>query len=347
MNKKKVAVLHAQCPFMSGGAELMVKYLVKNLRDRDFDAELISIPFKWYPENTLYDSMLMWRMLDLSEANGQKIDLVIPTKFPTYGVDHPNKVTWLMHQHRFAYDLYYSEHGLSRQPNGETIKNTIQKFDTITLPNQSIYSISNTVSNRLKKHNNLDAICLYHPPALVGQYECEDYGDYIFSIGRLDPLKRNDLLIKALKYTDKKVKLKIAGTGKERENLERLVEQESLKDRVEFLGFVSDEQLIRLYANCFSVYFSPIDEDYGYITLEAFLSKKPVVTCEDSGGVLEFVRDGENGYVCDNTPEAIGQRINDLYHKRNKCKELGVSGFNLVKDISWNNVIDELTKSIR
>ena len=83
--KKKIAILHAQVPFVTGGAELMVNSLKANLISRGFEAEIIALPFKWYPENSLYDNMLAWRLLDLSESNGQKIDLVIGTKFPSYG----------------------------------------------------------------------------------------------------------------------------------------------------------------------------------------------------------------------------------------------------------------------
>ena len=105
MGKKKVAVLHAQVPFVRGGAELLVENLTKQLKIRGFDAEIVSLPFKWYPNNTLLDSYLAWHMLDLTESNGQKIDLVIATKVPTFMIQHPNKVVWLMHQFRTAYDL--------------------------------------------------------------------------------------------------------------------------------------------------------------------------------------------------------------------------------------------------
>ena len=127
---KKIAVLHAQIPFSHGGAEYMVENLTKELQIRGFQAEIVSIPFRWYPENCLYDNMLMWNMLNIEEINGENIDLVIPTKFPTYGVKHFNKVLWLMHQHRAAYDLYFnkSHFGLGTIENGEQIKKRIEKY---------------------------------------------------------------------------------------------------------------------------------------------------------------------------------------------------------------------------
>ena len=179
MGKKKVAVLHAQIPFVRGGAELLVENLTKQLKLRGFDAEIVSMPFKWYPNNTLLDSYLAWSMLDLTESNGQKIDLVIATKLPTYMIQHPNKVVWLMHQHRVAYDLQDNApaSGLNTIPGGKELKKKIVYMDNLALSKVNpIYTISSTVSSRLKQYNQLDSIPLYHPPALLGQYFTENYG---------------------------------------------------------------------------------------------------------------------------------------------------------------------------
>ena len=175
----------------------------------------------------------------------------------------------------------------------------------------------------------------------------DQYENYILSVGRLDPNKRVDLLIRALQYCDSQIKAVIAGKGAIREELEKLADSLGVKDRVTFLGFVPDQELPNLYANALAVCFPPIDEDYGYITLEAFLSKKPVVTCRDSGGVLEFVKHGESGLVCNVNPQEIGEAFNTLYHNKSLARDYGVAGFETVKDIKWDHVIDELTKTIR
>lgn len=335
-------------PFVRGGAELMVENLTKELNIRNFEAELVQIPFKWYPENTLYDNMLLWRLLNLEEANGQKIDLVIGTKFPSYGIKHDNKVLWLMHQYRQAYDLYSTPSGLQSTENGSTVKKNVINYDNkVIAESKTIYAISKNVSNRLRKFNNIESQALYQPPSLVGRYFHSEYGNYILSVGRLDLLKRNDLLIRSLVHCDKAVVAKIAGRGQELENLTKLAKQLGVSDRVEFLGFVNDEELLELYANALAVYFAPIDEDYGYITLEAFLSKKPIITCSDSGGVLEFVTNDANGYICDISPEDIGAAIKRVLENKNRCKEFGENGYQIVKDITWDNVIDKLTQTIR
>ena len=349
MGKKKVAVLHAQVPFVRGGAELLVENLTKQLKIRGFDAEIVSLPFKWYPNNTLLDSYLAWHMLDLTESNGQKIDLVIATKVPTFMIQHPNKVVWLMHQFRTAYDLQDNgpAGGCNTIPGGKELKHKIVHMDNLALSSiKPIYTISKTVTNRLKQYNGIESAPLYHPPALAGKYFTVNYEDYVLSVGRLDPNKRVDLLIRALPYCDPHIRAVIAGAGAIRQDLEELAERLNVKNRVDFLGYVPDEDLPRLYANALAVCFTPIDEDYGYITLEAFLSQKPIITCNDAGGVLEFARDKENAIVCKNDPKEIGEGFNRFYYHKNLAKEYGQCGFESVKDIKWDRVIDTLTQSI-
>lgn len=348
MKKKKIAILHPQVPFTSGGAENLSNSLVMQLRKRDYEAELVTLPFKWYPENTLYDNLLMWRLTDLNYAAGGKIDLVIGTKFPSYGAVHENKVVWLVHQYRQAYDLYQSDYGCRMEKNGEIIRRTIINYDNLTIPEAKLkYAISKNVANRLKKFNNIDAKPLYPPPALIERYACNNFSDYILSVGRLDKLKRTDLLIKAIPYCNKNLKVKIAGIGPEEKSLKELAEKLKVQDRVEFLGFVSDEDLIQLYSNAFAVFYAPIDEDYGYTTIEAYLSKKPVVTCYDSGGVLEFVDNENTGFVTDPEPESISKSINNLHNNVSLCMDMGCRGYENVKEINWDFVIENLTMTIR
>jgi glycosyltransferase involved in cell wall biosynthesis len=340
---RTIAVCAAQVPFSRGGAEEHVDSLVRELKARGFDAELINIPFKWYPRQQLIDSMNTWESLDLSEADGKPIDMVIATKFPSYFVKHHNKAIWLTHQYRQAYDLLempFSGFDPGKK-NDRRFREEFVKRDTNALRQfKRIYTIAANTAARLEKYNHIDAIPLYHPPKLYGKYCCTCFGDYIFSVGRLDPLKRVDLLVKGLKHSDSRIKCKIAGKGPEMENLKQLARQYGVSERVEFLGYVTDDQLVELYAQCAFVFFAPHDEDYGYITLEAFLSRKPVVTAFDSGGPLEFVKHQVNGIILDSLDEnKIGEAFNVLFFDREKCRALGIEGHHTVKDIGWDHVI--------
>ena len=212
---------------------------------------------------------------------------------------------------------------------------------------RKIYTIADNTTNRLKQFNQIQAETLYHPPKHVGHYYTENYEKYILSVGRLESVKRVDLLIKAMKYCDKDVKAVIAGKGPYEEELKKLAIREKVADRIVFLGFVEDKKLLELYANAMAIFFAPFDEDYGYITLEAFLSRKPVITTIDAGGPLEFVRDGESGFICQLDEQQMGERINQLANNIEKCKAYGQKGYEDVKDISWDHVIDCLTETIR
>lgn len=343
MKDKKIVICNAQIPFSYGGAEIMVENLYKELKKREFDAEIVQLPYRWYPAEKILDSAFAWRLIDLTECNGIKPDLVIATKFPSYIVEHPNKITWLMHQYRGAYDLYTSEFTDLKGVEGEQIRRQIVEMDNRTLAeSKRIYSISRTVADRLWKYNHLEAACLYQPPKNPEKFYSESYGDYILSVGRLDKLKRLELLIQALKYCDSRIRAKIAGRGSEQQALMELARQEGVAERVEFLGFVKEEEVYSLYANAFSVFFAPKDEDYGFITLEAFLSRKPVVTYSDSGGVLEFVEDSVSGCVCA-SPEELGEAIEGLWRDKKFCQTMGKAGYEIVRPITWDAVIEALT----
>jgi glycosyltransferase involved in cell wall biosynthesis len=343
---KTIAVCAAQVPFFKGGAEAHVNGLVKELKQRGYETELINIPYKWYPRKQLLKSIRMWEMLDLTESNGKKIDMVISTKFPSYFVRHPQKVLWLIHQYRQIYDLFDTPYsGLNpRKKQDMKFRDMIIEMDNEVLKTYDrIYTNAKNTGKRLKKFNHIDSSPLYHPPSLTGRYFCSGYGDYVLSVGRLDKLKRVDLLLKALKRCDKKIRCKIAGTGPELDDLKKKAGKLDVSGRVEFLGYVSDEKLLKLYSECGLVYFAPRDEDYGYITLEAFLSKKPVITAFDSGGPLEFVENGKNGLLFKSSDgKELAKKMEELFFDKQKCKIFGEQGYEKVKDISWDNVIQTL-----
>ena len=329
---------------MWGGAEIHVDALYHELRRRGYVVEVLRVPFTWMPKTEIVKNCLAWRLITPTARGGEPVDLVIATKFPSYCVQHPNKVTWLLHQFREAYDLYGTPYSIfDDTPEDDRIRQLIYHIDNTILPeSRRIFTNAQNTANRLAKYNGVHGEALYHPPKHVGRYRHEQYGGYIFTAGRLELLKRNDLLLQAMARVQTPVKCLIAGEGRDRERLERMAEELGIADRVRFLGFVSDEQLLDLYANALAVYYAPLDEDYGYITLEGFFSRKPVLTLHDAGGPLEFVRHDENGYVIYNGPEEIAGHIDQLYADRALCAELGERGYQTVKDISWDHVVEAL-----
>jgi glycosyltransferase involved in cell wall biosynthesis len=341
---KTILVCEAQVPFVHGGAEVHVRELVRELRARGHAAELVSVPFKWYPKEEILPHAAAWRLLDLSESNGRPVDLVIASKFPTYFVRHPNKVAWLIHQYRAAYELCgtpYSDFSHTEQDVG--LRDTLIRLDTEMLGEcRAIYANAQNTAARLAKFNGLSATALYHPPRLAARLRPGPYGDYLLSVGRIESVKRVDLIVRALALTDPGLRLIVAGDGTQRENVARDARAAGVEDRVTFLGSVADDALIELYAGALAVIYPPYDEDFGYVTLEAFLARKPVVTCVDSGGPNEFVVDGGNGYVCAATAEALAGAMRQLSSDRRRAAAFGDAGHDVACRITWDGVVDTL-----
>ncbi|HSF43557.1 MAG TPA: glycosyltransferase family 4 protein [Thermoanaerobaculia bacterium] len=346
--KPRIVICGAKVPFAHGGAEMLVDSLRAELAARGFEVDVVTIPFHWPTRTELFKSSLAWRLVNLTEAAGKRIDLVIATRFPSYLVKHPNKVVWLVHQLRQVYDLLgtrYSDFSES-QPRDAKALEMIRAMDRRTLSEaRAVYTISGNVADRLRRFNQVSAEVLYPPPRLDPLYHPGDFGDFLFTVGRLDPLKRFDLLIKALQHTETPVRCKIAGTGPERENLEALAARLGVAGRVDFLGWVDDKDVVEHYANALGVYYAPYDEDYGYVTVEAYKAAKPVVTTADAGGVLEFVEDGVNGFICSpDSPKEIGARFDTLFRDREKARAMGEAGQSKVREITWDRVIGTLTR---
>ncbi len=339
----RILVCNAQVPFASGGAERHAEGLVRELVAAGHEAELVRLPFKWYPREEILTSALAWRLLDVSEADAKGVDLVIPMKFPSYLVRHENKVVWLIHQFRQAYDRFGTSDSDFTASAGDTRwRELIADADRTGLGEaRKVFTNAKNTADRLARFNGIAGEALYHPPPLAGRYRSEPSQGFALAVGRLDAWKRMDLAIGAAAAG--RFRLVIAGDGPERARLEALARTSGAD--VRFAGRVSDQDLLTLYATCGAVIFPPADEDYGYIALEAFLSRKPVVTCTDSGGPLEFVVDGENGRVVPPNAAAIGDAVADLLANSGRAGEFGGRGFERVRGISWSNAIRSLLEA--
>jgi len=338
----RIAVCLPQVPFIRGGAEILSDRLVDELRERGHEAELVTVPFKWYPGERVLTQAFLWRLLDLSESNGRPIDLVIATKFPSYAVRHPRKVVWLLHQFRQAYELDGTELGqFDQSPEGRALRRSVQRLDRVALGEaRALFATSANVAGRLERSTGLRAEVLPCPPQELA-YRCDEYGDFMLSVGRLDRAKRVDLLLEALAVKPS-LRAVIAGDGPDRERLETLARSHGLDGRAVFAGRVSEDELTDLYARCLAVYYAPVDEDFGFVPYEAFLAQKPVVTTTDSGGPLEVVQDHRNGLVCEPAPAPLAEACSWLGANVDSAREWGQAGRRVAELLSWDRVIERL-----
>jgi glycosyltransferase involved in cell wall biosynthesis len=334
----RVVVAAPQVPFVRGGAELMADDLVAALRARRHEADLVTVPFKWYPGARVLDQAFLWRLVDLTESDGRPIDRVIATKFPAYCVRHPNKVAWVLHQFRQAYDYDRTELGqFSESPEDRATRRAVERLDAVALGEaRRVFATSQNVADRLERFNGIRAGVLPHPPQALRYRSAEPEG-YVLSVGRLDRAKRNDLLVEAAKR-DRSLRIVIAGEGPDRDRLEQLAA--GLDGQVEFTGRVDDERLADLYAHSLAVFYAPLDEDFGMVPYEAFLSGKPVVTTTDAGGPLEVVHDGETGIVVAPDPAEIARACASL--DAATAVRFGAAGKAIAERVTWDACVDAL-----
>jgi glycosyltransferase involved in cell wall biosynthesis len=327
-------------PFVRGGAELMADDLVAALRARGHEADLVTIPFKWYPGSRVLDQAFLWRLVDLTESDGRPIDRVIATKFPAYCVRHPDKVAWVLHQFRQAYDYDRTELGqFDESPEGRATRRAVERLDAVSLGEaRRVFATSRNVADRLRRFNGIDATVLPHPPQSLPYREAEPEG-FVLSVNRLDRAKRIDLLIEAAKR-EPSLRIVITGEGPDRERLEGFAS--GLDGRVRFTGRVDDDELVDLYARSLAVYYAPIDEDFGMVPYEAFLSGKPVVTSHDAGGPLEVVHDRETGVVVTPDADAIAGACAYLAAHVAEAKEWGRAGRAVAERVTWDACVDAL-----
>jgi glycosyltransferase involved in cell wall biosynthesis len=341
----RIVVCTSQVPLIYGGAEVLADALVEQLRLRGHSVDMVRIPMRDHPREVILPGYLAWRLINLEASEGRLIDRVIALKFPSYVVSHPCKVTWLVHQYRQLYDLHGTEYSVFRDsPEDSELRATITRIDTHTLgESKRLLAISRNVADRLYRNNGLKAEVLYPPPAMDGHFQNGGYGDYILSVSRLDLLKRLDLLIRAMREVKTPMRCLIAGRGPEMGNLQHLARSLDVEDRVDFLGFVPDQQVLELYARARAVFYAPVDEDYGLATVEAMKSGKAVVTAHDSGGVLEFVEDGVTGRIVSaESPSALASFIDELYEDGGLAERLGLAAQARVADITWDRTIQRL-----
>jgi glycosyltransferase involved in cell wall biosynthesis/SAM-dependent methyltransferase len=347
--RRRILIATTQVPFVRGGAELHAEGLLRALRANGCDAEIASIPFKWYPPERLLDAMLTCRLLDLTEYHGTPIDLLIGLKFPAYLIPHPRKVLWILHQHRAAYDLWGHPLGdLHYFPTGVQVREAIVQADRKLIPEaRAVYANSRNVARRLRRYCGLESETLYHPPPHAGRFYCADAEDFLFCPSRLNRSKRQELVLEALALTRQPVVVGFAGAADEAayaEQLRAIARSRGVEERVRWLGNISEEEKIAHYARALGVIFTPVDEDYGYVSLEAMLSAKPLITCTDSGGPLEFVEPGATGLVAEPSAGALAEALDQLWENRAEARRMGQAARERYAGmrISWETVLEAL-----
>jgi glycosyltransferase involved in cell wall biosynthesis len=334
----KILIVTNLAPFIWGGAEELAENLNRELNLMGHQSEIFAIPFQWEPSEVIPSQILM--VLNLKLTN---VDHVIALKFPAYFIEHPSKKIWLLHQFRQAYDLWDSSLESS-------IRDAIRFSDNVLLPKaDQIYCNSEVTKRRLLNFNGIDSQVLYPPVNDPELFVNGDYGDYIFAGGRMNNMKRQHLLIEALRYTKSEGRLYIVGPPDDEEYKEfliSLVEKLQVADKVEFeFGFLPRERYAQLLRNSLAVAYIPFDEDsLGYVSMEAAEAGKAVITATDSGGILGLSKNDLTGIVAEPNPVSLALALDEVFLDKERVIQLGKANQNAWKfmNINWSSTLEKL-----
>jgi len=342
----RILVVTSSAPFVRGGHMVIAEETVAALRRAGHEAEIFQTPTNRFGRQ--FDAYEATRLTDVSEgADGCSIDQIITMRYPAFALRHPKHVCWLTHTMREYYDLFDSlMSGFGRKGR---LKETVRRFfmhrldrNLLSLNVSRLFTISQTVTDRLDRFLQVPSTVL-HPPAPARNYRCEAYEPYIFAVSRLHPLKRMDLLVEAMAaMKDRSLKAVIAGEGDDAARLRALIHEKGLDGRVDLPGPITEEAKLEHYARCRGVYFAPRNEDYGFVTLEAMSSGKPVLTATDSGGPTEQVEPGQTGWIVKPEAAAVAEALDQLAQDAGAAERMGRKGLDYAARHSWDQVIPKL-----
>lgn len=343
----RICLASSYVPFINGGARFIVEWLEQKLREHGHEVERFYIPFIDSPHD-LIEQMTAFRLIDLSAS----CDRLICFRPPSYVLPHPNKVLWFIHHIRVFYDMWDTPYRpVPDTPGGRAVRQALIDADTNALNEaKAVYTNSQIVSDRLKKYNSVASTPLYPPVFQPERFRNEGYGDEIVAVCRIEPHKRQHLLVEAMRHVKSGVKLRLCGECASQDyarQLRETIRLGGLEDRVVIEDrWISEDEKVERLATALGAAYLPFDEDsYGYPSLEAAHSGKAVLTTTDSGGVLELVEDGRNGLIREPDPVAIAAAMDRFHQGKQDAKRWGESNTQRLADlkIDWSHVVTTLT----
>jgi glycosyltransferase involved in cell wall biosynthesis len=340
----KIALCSSFVPFVSGGYRNIVEWLQVMLEEQGHQVEKIYLPENDAPD-VLFQQMMAYRWVDLEAA-----DRIICFRPQAHLIPHPHKIVWFIHHIRIYYDLWQSAYRwFPDDVKHRGVRDGLRAVDNAALSEaKTIFTNSKVVANRLKTYNHMDSEVLYPPIFQPERFYSAGHNDEIVYISRLEHHKRQHLLIEAMQYTTTPIRLRLCGVGSGTylRDLQHRVAQLQLGERVTIDNhWISEAEKVECLANCLAAAYLPVDEDsYGYPSIEASHASKPILTTTDSGGVLELIQDGINGYITDPSPKALAEAMDKLFLDRTKTENMGRNAQDclVALNISWPHVLTRL-----
>jgi glycosyltransferase involved in cell wall biosynthesis len=191
---------------------------------------------------------------------------------------------------------------------------------------------------------------LYPPLFQPERFFNAGWGDTIVSVCRLEPHKRQHLMVEAMRHVKSGVRLLILGQSSNPAytlQMQETIARFGLETRVAIEDrWISEDEKVTLLSNCLAAAYLPLDEDsYGYPSLEAGHSRKAVVTAFDSGGVLELVQHERNGLIVSPDPKSIAEGFDRLFLEARKTQAMGEENLARIRElnIDWHHDVEAIT----
>jgi glycosyltransferase involved in cell wall biosynthesis len=342
----RIGIATTQVPFLHDSSLTQAEELVQALRRAGHEAEIVSVPFNGRPECRLVEQMLACQLLDLEESMGTRIDRLIGLTFPAYLVSHSAKVIWLLRLCRPAYDLWGTPHAtLHTAATGEELRRLIRNADARLISRaHGVFAPSRSMAERLRADCGIDATPLRAPPSYAELYRHSGDGDFFLLPNPAGSPLREELVLQAMRHTRNPVRVRVLGgsAGPTAKTLAEAVGA-SLESRI-IRGDAAGEERRALFGSCLAAVFAQLGEADGMAALEAMLSEKAVVTCDDVGGIAELVDDGQTGFICPPNPEALAEVFDRLWEDRALARRLGRAACASYQELrlSWDIVLERL-----
>ena len=342
----KIVLASSTVPFIKGGGRFIVDWLEEKLIEHGHEAERLWLPFEDRPDKLL-EQIAAFRLMDLTEAG----DRLVAFRPPAHALRHPHKIVWFIHHIRAFYDLWGGEYAPPPTPALDAVRQALVELDTATLGEaQAIFTNSRAVSDRLMRFNRLASTPLYPPILNPGQFRSGDYGDEVVVLNRVEPHKRQLLMVEAMRHVKSRVRLRLCGRSTwpvYADMIRQGIAKTGMGARVVFEDrWISEDDKVSRLESALAVAYTPFDEDgVGYPCFEAAHAHRPLITTADAGATLEFVTDGRNGFVVEPEPEAIAEAMDKLYYDRALARRYGDANLARLDElvIDWSHVVEAIT----
>jgi glycosyltransferase involved in cell wall biosynthesis len=342
----KVGLVSSAVPLVYGGGRFIVDWLREKLEERGHQVETVFVPSTESPD-TVLQQMAAFRLMRLEEY----FERIVTFRPPSHIVRHSCKVVWFIHHMRVYYDMWDTDYRpVPDLAPHRALRAAIMRADTAALREaHRVFTNSRVVGDRLRHFNGVESEVLYPPVLRPELFAAGEHGDEIVCVCRVEPHKRQHLLVEAMRHVRTPVRLRLCGVGTNPgyvQSLRRLAAEGGAADRVVIEDrWITEEEKAARIEHSLAAAYAPYDEDsYGYPTIEAAHARRCTVTVSDAGGVSEFVQDGETGLVAAPVPEAVAAAFDRLHADRALARRLGANAAERVAElgIDWDTVVEKL-----